>query len=536
MRLALSIAILGLASQSIAQQMPIPAFGNTYTGSTRGFSFQAPVSGMIIGLSVPNENLQSFQVVEVTSWGTAGPTAWPTQTAPVAQLFYDNASVAGSTISVAIPLVAGEWYGILGSCTGTVGAAAGSNSYGTPAGPYASSMLGVPCTLTRFLTQNSISATGGNGLCATEGGGALARVEVTVSGTGSGSIAMKSTFGTGCVNEYASMHQTTTLDVFALNNGAGSPGLTGIDYINTGGGYLVTTAAGTFVPVGTVDPLTVPVPGVGDDAVVPAGTLGLEFGSNGWLATGSGNSNGWSPNAALFLGQPAAQFSFWSDFQPNTGGDINFEEAGTRTLLTYTDVLAWGTTDLNTFQFDYDSATGNCSMYLGALASATAHPTMIGYSPAGPNLNPGSIDIAAELAATGAIILGAGDTAALSVDGIGRPVMGAAPTPYQATTSNIEAGALFHAGLLGLTDPNTPLSIIGFPAGCTLYSSAEVLVGPATVAGGPGSLTWTVLGLPIASPAFNGVELYAAAVTLDLSIVSATSRSSNGIKLTLGDL
>ena len=104
MRLALSIAILGLASQSIAQQMPIPAFGNTYTGSTRGFSFQAPVSGMIIGLSVPNENLQSFQVVEVTSWGTAGPTAWPTQTAPVAQLFYDNASVAGSTISVAIPL------------------------------------------------------------------------------------------------------------------------------------------------------------------------------------------------------------------------------------------------------------------------------------------------------------------------------------------------------------------------------------------------------------------------------------------------
>ena len=238
----------------------------------------------------------------------------------------------------------------------------------------------------------------------------------------------------------------------------------------------------------------------------------------------------------MFLGQPAAQFSFWSDFQPNTGGDINYEEAGTRALLTYTDVLAWGTSDLNTFQFDYDSATGNCSMYLGALASATAHPTMIGYSPGGPNADPGSTALEAELLLNGAIVLAATDTIPLALEGIGRPIMTAAPTPYQATTSNIEAGALFHAGLLGLTNPSTPLSIIGFPAGCTLYSSTEVLVGPAVVAGGPGSLTWTVLGLPIANAAFNGVELYAAAATLDLSLISATSRSSNGIKLTLGDL
>jgi hypothetical protein len=238
----------------------------------------------------------------------------------------------------------------------------------------------------------------------------------------------------------------------------------------------------------------------------------------------------------VFLGQPAAQFSFWSDFQPNTGGDINFEEAGTRTLLTYTDVLAWGTSSINTFQFDYDSATGNCSMYLGALASTTAHPTMIGYSPAGPNLNPGSTDIETTLSTAGAIIIDGSDIAPLSLAGIGRPIMGAAPTPYQATTSNIDAGALFHAGLLGLTNPSTPLSIIGFPAGCTLYSSTDVLVGPAVVAGGPGSLTWTVLGLPIANAAFNGVELYVAAATLDLSLISATSRSSNGLKLTLGDL
>jgi hypothetical protein len=349
------------------------------------------------------------------------------------------------------------------------------------------------------------------------------------SGSGCG-FATTESIGDGCVSDLASVYELTTLDAFALTNT-----MTGIDYINTGGGYLLTTAAGTMHPVGTVDPATVPVAGVGDDAAVAVGTLGLEFGSNGWLALGTGNSPGFIPTPAVFLDNPAAQFSFWSDFQPNTGGDINYEEAGTRALLTYTDVLAWGTSDLNTFQFDYDSATGNCSMYLGALASATAHPTMIGYSPAGPNGDPGSIGLEAELLLNGAIILAAADTIPLALEGIGRPVMGAAPTPYQATTSNIDAGALFHAGLLGLTNPSTPLSIIGFPAGCTLYSSADVLVGPDVVAGGPGSLTWTVLGLPIANAAFNGVELYVAAATLDLSLISATSRSSNGIKLTLGD-
>jgi hypothetical protein len=526
MRLALSIAILGLASQSIAQQVVIPAHTTIYNGYSRGYSTVAATNFDINLMELPVDAYQTgdtgsflIQVNGVDVFHDFGGTAAIVNVIPPVTVLTGD-----------IVMVVGNWSPVVTSNFSA------HNSYAGGAGPYATTILGVAHTLDRAGYQCDIGDPTSYAAAASFNSiaGSLGRVWIDVSppggGGGGGSIALADTVGDGCINQYASMYQTTTLDAFALANT-----MTGIDYINTGAGYIVTTAAGTFVPVGTVDPLTVPVPGVGDDAVVPAGTLGLEFGSNGWLALGTGNSNAWSPTPAVFLGQPAAQFSFWSDFQPNTGGDINFEEAGTRTLLTYTDVLAWGTSDLNTFQFDYDSATGNCSMYLGALASATAHPTMIGYSPAGPNLNPGSTDIETTLSTAGAIIIDGSDIAPLSLAGIGRPIMGAAPTPYQATTSNIDAGALFHAGLLGLTNPSTPLSIIGFPAGCTLYSSADVLVGPDVVAGGPGSLTWTVLGLPIANAAFNGVELYVAAATLDLSLISATSRSSNGIKLTLGD-
>ena len=531
MRLLLSVASLALATTAVAQQMPLPAFGSTFTSTlTRGFSFQAPTSGVIVGLAVPNENLQANQVVEVLDFGTTGPSAWPTLTNGT-QLYYDNASTAGSTIPVAIPVVAGNWYGILGACTATVGDATSHNSYGTPAGIFTSSMLGVPCDLTRFLTQSGIASNGGNQPCATESGGALGRVEVTVNSTGGGAIALAESIGDGCIMSYASMYESTTLDTWALSNTMG-----GIDYINSGAGYIVTAAAGAFVPVGTVDPLTVAIPGIADDSVNPAGTLGLEFSSNGFLALGAGNSNQWNPSASLFLDQPAAMFTCWADFEPNTGGTINYEEAGTRALLTYTDVYAWGTTDMNTFQFDYDSATGNCSTYFGAMASATAHPMFVGYSPAGPSLDPGSTGIEAELATAGAIVLAGSDVAPLTLSGIGRPVMDpAASVAYDAETTNIEGSALFHVGIIGLSNPSLPLSLIGFPAGCTLYAQGDVLVGPAVVAGGPGDLTWTVFNLPAASAAYNGAVFHVAAATLDLTLVSSTSRASNGVQLTLGD-
>jgi hypothetical protein len=36
-------------------------------------------------------------------------------------------------------------------------------------------------------------------------------------------------------------------------------------------------------------------------------------------------------------------------------------------------------------------------------------------------------------------------------------------------------------------NPNFPLSILGLPGACTQYANADVIIGPAVVAGGPGS-------------------------------------------------
>ena len=359
-----------------------------------------------------------------------------------------------------------------------------------------------------------------------------ASVDYTVGG-GSGSFATADEIGAGCISESASLYQFSDMTSFAASNT-----LAGIDYINTGAGYIVTASAGSINAINLLDPLAVPEVGVGDDAVLApaAGTLGLEFSSNGFLALGTGNANAWAPGTAQVLSQPAAAFFFWADFQPNTGGAIIYEESGTQARLTYDAVLAWGTTDVNTFQFDIDTATGNASLYFGALASATAHGLHIGYSPAGVSLDLGSTDIEAELATAGAIVLAGSDTAPLTMSAGSRPVQGAAPAAWDMTTDGIDANAIFHLGLVGLSNPNFPLSLLGLPGACTQYANADIIIGPAVVAGGTGSYTWTAVTLPTLNPALNGFELYTQAATLDLSILSSTTRVSNGVKGTIGDI
>jgi hypothetical protein len=527
-------ALAAIASSAIAQgNVAIPAHTVVYNGFSRGYSMTANVGFEIDQMELP---LDAFQATDTASFliqvnGT--------------DVFLDTGGTS-AVVNVIPPVLVIP--GDVVMCVGNWSAAVTSNfsahnSYAGGAGPAATTVLGVAHTLDRAGYQCDIGDPASYGGGTAAGGaasftgiaGSLGRVFINAvapgSGGGGGAIALAENIGDGCTMAYASMYESTTLDAWALNNTMG-----GIDYINSGAGFIVTAAAGSLVPVGTVDPLTVPVAGVADDSVNPAGTLGLEFSSNGFLALGAGNTNAWSPSSAVFLDQPAAMFTCWADFEPNTGGAINYEEAGTRALLTYTDVYAWGTTDMNTFQFDYDTATGNCSTYFGTMASATAHPMFVGYSPAGPSANPGSISIETELATTGAIVVDGVDILPLTLAGIGRPVMDpAASVAYDCDTTNIDAGALFHVGIIGLSNPSLPLSLIGFPAGCTLNAAGDVLIGPAVVAGGPGNLTWTVIGLPVAAPVFNGAELYVAAATLDLTLVSSTSRSSNGVKLTLGD-
>ncbi|MCA8977861.1 MAG: PKD domain-containing protein [Planctomycetes bacterium] len=96
------------------------------------------------------------------------------------QLYYDNSAAGGSHVATAILLQAGGVYGVLGACNDAQGGGSAFNSYGTPAGPFTSSILGNPVVLTRLGTQSNIAANGGNQPVWQEVAGPVSRVEIDI--------------------------------------------------------------------------------------------------------------------------------------------------------------------------------------------------------------------------------------------------------------------------------------------------------------------------------------------------------------------
>ena len=342
-----------------------------------------------------------------------------------------------------------------------------------------------------------------------------------------GTIATVSSNGAGCTEKYASFYEQMATAAFDLTD-------TDITGTSTGAGYVVLTSVGTGpLAVGGVDPLGGTVLTMGDDNQVAAGTLGMRVGSNGWFARGPGNSDAFAPTAATMLGNPSEAVYFWTDLQPNTSGVVTYEEdvVSGQTRVTFDGVNGWNTPDPCFIQCDFNVNSGDWAIRYGIVGFANPEQWLVGYSPAGANADPGNTDISA----AGVIITAAVDVLPLTLTGIGRPVMGAAPVNYDVTTSNIEAGALIHVGIVGLTSPGTPLAILGFgPGDCFLNASLDIVTGVVVLP--VGNQTWTAFGLPVAVPALNGFELNCQAATFDLSIFSSAGRSSNGLKCNLGDV
>jgi hypothetical protein len=196
MRTAFLLAALGFAGTAAAQ-IPIPPFGSTFTSTlTRGFWFQAPANGIVVGIGVPNEAVQPVQAIEFIDLGLAAPPAYP-GTVVGTQLYYSNNTVGGSTVATAIPIIGGNYYGVLGACTSTVGSTTSYNSYSTATGAFPSNILGIPTSITRFGTQFGIGG-GGNNPCWSEVGGTISRVNLFITPAGGGTIATNTTTGAGC--------------------------------------------------------------------------------------------------------------------------------------------------------------------------------------------------------------------------------------------------------------------------------------------------------------------------------------------------
>lgn len=134
--------------------IPVPGFGSSFTGNVRGLWFTAPTRFSIITANVPDEANMGTQNVAI--FRMAGPAPTFSATATGGLEFFASNQPSNTNLPCVVSFDAGEHVGVLGSC----GTTSGRTSYATPAGPFASSVLGVPCTLTRFGTQYNLFTQG----------------------------------------------------------------------------------------------------------------------------------------------------------------------------------------------------------------------------------------------------------------------------------------------------------------------------------------------------------------------------------------
>jgi PKD repeat protein len=156
--------------------IPVPAFGSTFASATatRGFWFQSPTRFSIVTASVPNETSQAMQNVAIYRLAAAPPVFSATGTGGL-EFYAANQSTAGP-IPCVVSFDVGEYVGVLGAC----GTTTMQCSYATPVGPFASSVLGNPTTLTRFGTQFNINTSGPNNPYWQEPAAAISRVVLGV--------------------------------------------------------------------------------------------------------------------------------------------------------------------------------------------------------------------------------------------------------------------------------------------------------------------------------------------------------------------
>ncbi|MDA7494467.1 hypothetical protein N8467_00210 [bacterium] len=336
-------------------------------------------------------------------------------------------------------------------------------------------------------------------------------------------LASAESVGEGCVADFTSFYEELTTAAFDLTN-------SDFNGTNSAAGYTVSSTVGSGIiapgAIGTPTVLTMP-----DDGQVVAGTLGLVVGSNGWVALGGGNANAWAPNVATFLDNPSTGLYAWTDLQPNNSGTVSYEEdpATGRTRTTFDQVNGWNTMDPHSIQFDFNVNTGDWNLRIGVVGFNNPEDWLVGFSPAGPSADPGSRDLT--LASLFSFNTQTADTVPLTLEAVGTPIIG---QPFQLTTTNIEPTAIFHVGIVGLTQVTVPLQFV-FPSanpGCFLNASLDLVMAPDIVFGGPGSYTWE--GIDLTTTSALGAELFFTAATLDLTVLSDTTRTANAIKITTG--
>ena len=502
-----------LVSSAIAQVGPGP-HTVVYNGYSRGWSTTAQAAFQIGGLDLPLDAQQAgdtaaFLVVinGVQQYHVTGVTTLPHVIAPI------------SIIAGDIVRITGNW------SPAAPGNFTAHNSYSTGGGTYSTTIAGTSHTLFRAGQQWDIGdpAFGGTGFQGLTG--SMGRVFIYDAPLAN--YALKEKFGSGCYDEFASFYE---------NFGTPAHDLSGLDMtlLLTGTAYTAVPSIATFQPTAGATALI-----LADDSevtqVFSSGNMPLPDGtttnqlticSNGFISVSSGNGTAFTPSSSAAMQNPVLGWYCWHDYNSSSAGSgqVMWEETATHVYVTWDGVWSFGTSGPgNVFQFQFDKANGHVAI-VWVSDDGLGNGHVVGYSPGGASLDPGSMDISAEL--PNSFSTGTGDNAALAVDADARPVIG---TTINVNTDNIPAGAAIAGLIFGLIELAPPLDLtaIGMP-GCFQYCSQDsvsLYIAPAGSATSP----FTIPN----DPALSGVQVKAQSASLSTGANALGAISSNGLRLTV---
>lgn len=363
-------------------------------------------------------------------------------------------------------------------------------------------------------------------------------------------------YGKGCYDISDSIYQ------YFADAMAASVALTSQSIVLTpsDGQYVVTWGRGTFVPpTSNWSTLFATPTDDGEQLVTPSVPFPTPDGpqatlrvhSNGMVSWGAlaqtfPDTNSYTPTAAGFLNGANAGFYAWHDYAENdTGsGRIKREEAvdangETILYITWDNVESWPLLVANsgTLQFQLSLDTGVVKMVWTTVDNNTMSPFgsahLIGYTPPGPSLDAGSLDLATALplwtssANVQAMALSA-SPAPVSTPSLGTVVTYTTTNmpPYDPSTGSLYVGINILS--LGQVPSGLELTFLGAP-GCQAYVSTFDVT--RAMMGVTPTQTVT-FAIPAGVPA--GFELYSQSVALILPGSLPNGQNAFGMTLSNG--
>lgn len=353
--------------------------------------------------------------------------------------------------------------------------------------------------------------------------GAAGQSNLNVSAPSGGLPASLAHFGTGCYQQSRSFYELfATPAGFDLSNSAMTLVYTGSSYVALPlGSYVAPTGAATSLVLG--DDTTAAVTLNGSFAYPGGTTTSLEVCSNGFVSPAAGNGAPFTPVVATWLNSAQPRWGTWHDFLPGAVGVVKYEQVGQVAYVTWDNVRDFSGTGVNTWQLQFDRATGNVT-FAWQQMSGSGNAYLVGYAAGGASTDLGSTDISARL--PGTFSTGSSESLGLTQAST-LPIINSTLT---ITTTNYPGNAVLGLVCFGVQgfNPGIDMGPFGAP-GCPIHVNTDFNFTVFPTAG------QTVLALAVPNdPGFQGAVLNMQTFALAPGSNQLGVVSSNGTALTFG--